>query len=76
MRQLTYPCDRAQVHWLAEHAAARALRDEVEAGSDRVWNFIIEREIEAPDRFRAIQSYRCATDADFVCIVLALASIV
>ena len=49
-----------QVHWLSEHAAATALLDEVERESDRVWNFIIAREIETPDRFRAIQSYRCA----------------
>ena len=48
-----------QVHWLSEHAAANLLLDEVEAESDRVWNFIIAREIETPDRFRAIQSYRC-----------------
>ncbi len=33
---------------------------EVEAESARVWKFIIDREIEAPERFRAIQSYRCA----------------
>ena len=24
----------------------------------QVWNFIIEREVEAPERFQAIQSYR------------------
>ena len=50
---------KSQVHWLSEHAAANLLLDEVEAESDRVWNFIIAREIETPDRFRAIQSYRC-----------------
>lgn len=33
---------------------------EVEAENKRVWKFITEREIEAPERFRAIQSYRCA----------------
>ena len=47
------------MHWLSEHAAANLLLDEVESESDRVWNFIIAREIETPDRFRAIQSYRC-----------------
>jgi len=51
------------VHWLSEHAAANLLLDEVEAESDRVWNFIIAREIETPDRFRAIQSYRCVHSA-------------
>ncbi len=35
-------------------------QEEVGAESKRVWRFIIEREIEAPDRFQAIQSYRCA----------------
>ena len=36
------------------------LLEEVELETERVWTFIIEREIEAPDRFRAIQSYRYA----------------
>ena len=49
------------MHWLSEHAAANLLLDEVESESDRVWNFIIAREIETPDRFRAIQSYRCGS---------------
>jgi len=26
-----------------------------------VWKFIVEREIEAPDRFQSIQTYRCST---------------
>lgn len=47
-----------QIQWLSEHASAGALLEEVEMESERVWTFIIEREIEAPDRFRAIQSYR------------------
>ena len=55
------PSGLVQVHWLSEHAAATALLDEVERESDRVWNFIIAREIETPDRFRAIQSYRCGS---------------
>jgi hypothetical protein len=38
--------------------ANRLLQEEVSAESKRVWRFIIEREIEAPDRFQAIQSYR------------------
>ena len=28
-----------------------------------MWKFIIDREIEAPDRFQAIQTYRCAVDS-------------
>jgi len=49
-----------QVHWLWEHEGSRVLMREVEAESKRVWKFIIDREIEAPERFRAIQSYRAA----------------
>ncbi len=48
------------MHWLWEHEASDVLMAEVEAESARVWKFIIDREIEAPERFRAIQSYRCA----------------
>lgn len=47
------------MHWLWEHEGSRVLMREVEAESKRVWKFIIDREIEAPERFRAIQSYRC-----------------
>lgn len=50
-----------QIQLLSEHGAAGALMEEVEMESERVWTFIIEREIEAPDRFRAIQSYRCSS---------------
>jgi hypothetical protein len=49
-----------QVHWLWEHEASAVLMGEVEAETAKVWKFIIDREIEAPERFRAIQSYRCA----------------
>ena len=48
-----------QVHWLWEHEASRVLMEEVEAETAKVWKFIIDREIEAPERFRSIQSYRC-----------------
>jgi hypothetical protein len=47
------------VHWLWEHEASRVLMEEVEAETAKVWKFIIDREIEAPERFRSIQSYRC-----------------
>ena len=47
-----------QMLWLSEHTSAGAMLEEVDLEAERVWNFIIEREIEAPDRFRAIQSYR------------------
>lgn len=43
-----------------EHSSAGVMLEEVELETERVWNFVIEREIEAPDRFRAIQSYRYA----------------
>lgn len=36
------------------------VQQEVAEESKRVWKFIIDREIEAPDRFQAIQTYRCA----------------
>ena len=35
-----------------------ALQAEIGAESGRVCKFIIDREIEAPERFQAIQSYR------------------
>lgn len=35
-------------------------QQEVAEESKGVWQFIIEREIEAPDRFQAIQTYRHA----------------
>lgn len=33
---------------------------QIQEESKKVWKFIIDREIEAPARFQAIQSYRCA----------------
>ncbi len=33
---------------------------QIKSESKKVWKFIIDREIEAPARFQAIQSYRCA----------------
>ena len=51
-----------QIQLLSEqrerYGSAGVLLEEVEMESERVWKFIIEREIESPDRFRAIQSYR------------------
>lgn len=38
--------------------AVSCTQQEVAEESKRVWQFIIEREIEAPDRFQAIQTYR------------------
>ena len=54
----TFFCQILQVHWLWEHEASRVLMEEVEAETAKVWKFIIDREIEAPERFRSIQSYR------------------
>lgn len=42
--------------WLA--TAAPQLMDEIEEEMDKVWQFIIDREVEAPERFRMVQSYR------------------
>lgn len=50
-----------QIQWLKTHGdACWRLLDEVEHESDAAYRFIIAREIEAPDRFQAIQSYRAA----------------
>ncbi|KAI8101987.1 hypothetical protein M9434_007048 [Picochlorum sp. BPE23] len=49
----------SHVQWLRLHGDyTLPLLEEVELESQRSYNFIIEREIEAPDTFRAIQSYR------------------
>lgn len=55
----TFKLANPQVHWLWEHEASQVLMEEVEAETAKVWKFIIDREIEAPERFRSIQSYRC-----------------
>jgi len=34
-----------------------------------VWKFIVEREIEAPDRFQSIQTYRCSTTFLTTCLI-------
>ncbi|KAL3141541.1 Son of sevenless 1, variant 2 [Trebouxia sp. C0010 RCD-2024] len=49
-----------QAHWLCDSTHDSPLRDEIQAESKKVWKFIIDREIEAPARFQAIQSYRAA----------------
>ncbi|PSC75198.1 Sodium hydrogen exchanger 7 [Micractinium conductrix] len=65
-------CEAAVEYWLAlERAAqlplaaagaqqAEQLRQEVEAEAEAVQRFIAEREVEAPETFQAIQSYRAA----------------
>ncbi len=47
-----------QLRWLQGHRPGSGLVAEVAAESARVWRFILTLEVEAPDRFRAIQSYR------------------
>jgi len=52
-----------QVAWLkqAQHATTwRCLLDDIEEDTSAAHHFIIQREIEAPDMFQAIQSYRSA----------------
>ena len=50
-----------QIQWLKSHGeSCWRLLDEVEAEIESSHHFLIEREIEAPDRFQAIQSYRAA----------------
>ena len=46
--------------WLREAPQATAVREEMAREARRVTRFIIDREMEAPQRFRAIQSYRAA----------------
>ena len=45
----------------------RPLQAEIGAESGRVCKFIIDREIEAPERFQAIQSYRCQLTGGAAC---------
>ncbi|KAK9785975.1 hypothetical protein WJX73_007453 [Symbiochloris irregularis] len=47
-----------QVQLLRHHDALRPLQEEVRQDLQQVWGFIVEREVEAPSRFQAIQSYR------------------
>ncbi|DBA77107.1 hypothetical protein WJX77_005031 [Trebouxia sp. C0004] len=49
-----------QAQWLSDSTHDSPLRDEIKSESKKVWKFIIDREIEAPARFQAIQSYRAA----------------
>ncbi|PSC69954.1 Sodium hydrogen exchanger 7 [Micractinium conductrix] len=49
-----------QAQWLRESERAGPLQAEIAAESARVCRFIVDREIEAPERFQAIQSYRAA----------------
>lgn len=50
-----------QVKWLKLHDEYFSmLLDEVQEEADKSYDFVIDREIEAPDTFRAIQSYRAA----------------
>lgn len=49
-----------QVRWLRDHEVSDKLMKELMDESGKVWQFIMEREIESPERFQAIQSYRAA----------------
>jgi hypothetical protein len=54
-------CLTLQVKWLKLHDEYFSmLLEEVQDEADKSYNFVIDREIEAPDTFRAIQSYRAA----------------
>ncbi|BDA42347.1 probable Na(+)/H(+) antiporter NhaH at N-terminal half [Coccomyxa sp. Obi] len=55
MLGLTYA---PQVQLLRANAMTGALLQEVDRELGQVWRFILEREVEAPERFQAIQSYR------------------
>ena len=49
-----------KVRWLRDHEVSDTLLKELMEESTQVWAFIMEREIESPERFQAIQSYRAA----------------
>jgi len=49
-----------QAQWLLEASETGPLQDEVKRQSAEVWQFILDREIEAPARFQAIQTQRAA----------------
>lgn len=49
---------RSHSTWLVEPGRAGDLVDELKKQAELVWKFIIDREIEAPERFEAIQTYR------------------
>lgn len=53
-------CHWVQVRWLRDHEVSDKLMRELMEESGKVWQFIMEREIESPERFQAIQSYRAA----------------
>ncbi len=61
---MTTPTERlrlpVQVRWLRDHEVSDTLLKELMEESTQVWSFIMEREIESPERFQAIQSYRAA----------------
>ncbi|KAL0035986.1 hypothetical protein WJX77_010179 [Trebouxia sp. C0004] len=57
MLSLTYA---HQVQWLQRHRPSHQLLTEVHEQSQKAWAFIIAREVEAPQRFQAIQSHRAA----------------
>jgi len=66
---MTLACEVAIEYWLSLRyspnaawlaTAAPQLMDEIEEEMDKVWQFIIDREVEAPERFRMVQSYRAA----------------
>ena len=51
----------SQIQWLDSQGKAHArILSEIEAESERARSFILNRELEAPDTFRSIQSYRAA----------------
>ena len=69
---MTLACEVSIEYWLSlRHspnaawlsASAPELLEEIEEEMDRAWQFIVDREIEAPERFKMVQSYRCTRPA-------------
>lgn len=54
---------RSQAPWLVHADLVTLFTEEIKAEARKVWRFIIDREIEAPERFQAIQTYRATMSA-------------
>ncbi|GMH41236.1 hypothetical protein BSKO_09146 [Bryopsis sp. KO-2023] len=54
---------RSQAPWLVHADLVTLFTEEIKTEAKKVWRFIIDREIEAPERFQAIQTYRATMSA-------------
>eukprot|EP00210_Caulerpa_lentillifera_P005532 g5291.t1 len=49
---------RRHSHWLLDDEGVQAMETELEDQQEKVWQFILAREVEAPERFQAVQTFR------------------